>query len=639
MNTTVTRILPAVGDAEAARPLVTLLGQLPDAEPLTPAVDSGQLLDTLDRLAAESVGDLPEVVLVHELIGPLPALELLREVALRFPSVGVVLVTRDTTPGLYSAAMDSGARGVVGIPVSYDELAARVGAAATWAAGVRRHLGQRTAGPGEAPGHGGTVLTVSGAKGGVGCTLAAVQIALAAQASGQRVALVDLDLQSGDVASFLDVQFRRSVADLAGIADLSPRVLQDVVYTHDTGLSLLLAPGDGERGEEVDDRTARQLVSALRSRYEVVVADCGTQMHAANAAAVEMADRALLVTTPDVVSVRAAKRVVRLWERLQIRKAEETVTAVNRASRHSEIQPPLVARVIGTPVARATVPAAFKELHTALDAGRIQDLDHRSTVKQALWTLAAELGAAGPPPQGGKGGARSHRAPKGGRTSGRTRNGAGGADAVEAAPSHGPQALAGGRRAALPPGGGVSGASGGSGASGAFGPDRGAVRLPWGRRLRDDRGAVRVPHRAVPVRFRGRNETPGGSADGTGGARDRGALTVEFAGLAPVVLVVLALLWQCVLIGHTFTLAGNAADEGARAAASAAAYGDPAAACRTAAREHLPAAWASGATVNCYSAGGLWKADVDLATPVLFPGAAHLPFTVNGTAGAAEEVE
>ncbi|MFF9866223.1 CpaE family protein [Streptomyces sp. NPDC013953] len=385
-----TRILPAVGDADAARSITTLLSQLPDAEPAGPVGDSTSLLDTLARLAAESLDELPEVVLVHERIGPVPALELIREVALRFPAVGVILVTSDASPGLYSAAMDSGARGLAGLPMSYEELAQRVQAAASWSTGVRRHLGH---GAGDLhTGPGGTVVTVSGAKGGVGTTVLAVQLALAARASGMNTALADLDLQAGDVASYLDVQFRRSVVDLAGIQDISPRVLQDALFSHPTGIGLLLAPAEGERGEEVDDRAVRQVVSALRHRYEIVVVDCGTHMNGANAAAVEMADLTLLVTTPDVVTVRAAKRMVRLWDRLQIRKAEETVTVVNRHTRNTEIQPPLIERITGTRVTRTAVPAGFKELQAAVDAGRMQDLEAKSAVKQAMWALAGELG-------------------------------------------------------------------------------------------------------------------------------------------------------------------------------------------------------------------------------------------------------
>ncbi|MFF0589309.1 CpaE family protein [Streptomyces sp. NPDC003781] len=396
-----TRILPAVGDPDAVRSLTSLLSQLPDAEPVAPVADSTQLVDTLARLAAESVDELPEVVIVHERIGPVPALELIREVALRFPAVGVILVTSDPGPGLFQAAMDYGARGLVALPLGYEELASRVQAVAQWSVGVRRHLGGAVD---VFTGAGGTVVTVSGAKGGVGATLTAVQLALAAQASGRSTALLDMDLQTGDVASYLDVQFRRSVADLAAITDLSPRVLADAVFRHDSGLALLLAPGEGERGEEVTDRAARQIVAALRSRYEVVVVDCGAQLGGAGAAAVESADTALLVTTPDVVAVRGAKRAVRMWERLQIRKAQETTVVVNRHTRGTEIQPPLIQKITGTAIAATTVPAAFKELQGAVDAGRVHELDARSTVKQALWTLAGELGLAGLP----EGGRRGH---------------------------------------------------------------------------------------------------------------------------------------------------------------------------------------------------------------------------------------
>ncbi|GAA1884077.1 AAA family ATPase [Streptantibioticus ferralitis] len=392
------RILSAIADPDTARATTTLLSQLPGAEPGTTVPDSTALLNTLGALAASGIDELPEVVLVHDRVGPLPALELVREVALRFPAVGVVLLCADHGPALYSAAMDAGARGLIGLPLSYDELAPRVQTAATWAAGVRRHLG---AGGETFSGPGGTVVTVSGAKGGVGATITAIQLALAARASGRSVALADMDLQTGDIASYLDVQFRRSVADLAEINDISPRVLADAMFTHSSGVALLLSPTDGEQGEAVTDRAARQIVTALRARFDVVVIDCGSQMNGANAVAVEMADTAVLVTTPDVVAVRAAKRMVRLWDRLQVRKAQDTCTVVNRHSRHTEIQPALIERITGTKAAKSAVPAAFKELQSVVDSGRMHELDGRSTVKQALWSLAAELGIVGGPGRSG----------------------------------------------------------------------------------------------------------------------------------------------------------------------------------------------------------------------------------------------
>lgn len=532
------RILPAVSDVDSARALATLLSQLADAEPAPPVPDSTALLDTLARLAAESLDELPEVVLVHERIGPVPALDLIRDVVMRFPAIGVVFITADTSTGVLTAAMDSGARGIVGLPLGYDALAERVQAAAGWSLGMRRHLGSGT--PELYTGPGGTVVTVTGAKGGVGATVTAVELALAAQASGRSVALVDLDLQSGDVASYLDVQFRRSIADLAGISDINPRVLQDAVYTHDSGVGLLLAPAEGERGEEVTDRVTRQVLVALRSRHDVVVVDCGAQMNSATAAAVEMADRALLLVTPDVVAVRSAKRMVRMWDRLQIRKAEETTTVVNRFARGTEIQPSLVERVTGTKVARTPVPAAFKELQSVVDAGRLQDLDTRSTVKQALWALAGELGLVVAQETGGGGGRR--------------------------------------------------------------------------RKTSSDRGALALRRK--------------------GG--DRGAVTLEFAGMFPILLVVMTILWQCVLYGYSYSLAGNAADEAARAATAAyAVHGDVPGACQTAGSKHLPGAW-SGAEISCDAAGSVMKATVKVDVPLFFPGF-DAGWHVDGNAGAALE--
>ncbi|HZG03373.1 MAG TPA: TadE/TadG family type IV pilus assembly protein [Streptomyces sp.] len=120
-----------------------------------------------------------------------------------------------------------------------------------------------------------------------------------------------------------------------------------------------------------------------------------------------------------------------------------------------------------------------------------------------------------------------------------------------------------------------------------------------------------------------------GTRTPAGGGRDRGQVTVEFVGMLPLILVLLALMWQLVLVGYTFTLAGNAADEGAR---EAAVDGD----CQEAAREDLPDAWQG--EVHCGPGeSGMATATVRLKVPVLFPGAANLPLTVTGKAGAVRE--
>ncbi|MFH8349229.1 TadE/TadG family type IV pilus assembly protein [Streptomyces sp. NPDC018045] len=130
-----------------------------------------------------------------------------------------------------------------------------------------------------------------------------------------------------------------------------------------------------------------------------------------------------------------------------------------------------------------------------------------------------------------------------------------------------------------------------------------------------------------------------GAATGTGRhpwtTDDRGQISVELLGLAPLILVVLVLVWQVVLVGYTYALAANSADKGARAGTATETGG--AGACAAAAEKDLPGAWADSATIGCGAEGGLWKATVGLKVPVLFPGAGNFPWTVTGTAGVAEE--
>ncbi|MEU2432895.1 TadE/TadG family type IV pilus assembly protein [Streptomyces sp. NPDC007861] len=118
--------------------------------------------------------------------------------------------------------------------------------------------------------------------------------------------------------------------------------------------------------------------------------------------------------------------------------------------------------------------------------------------------------------------------------------------------------------------------------------------------------------------------------------RDRGQTAIEFVGVTPLIILLLIALWQCALIGYTFSLAGNAADVAARTGA----VSDSAhwrADCRAAAEEDLPDAWADAADTDCEADGGLIRATVRLEVPVLVPGVLNFPFQVDGEASAVRE--
>ncbi|MFE2505566.1 TadE family protein [Streptomyces rubiginosohelvolus] len=120
------------------------------------------------------------------------------------------------------------------------------------------------------------------------------------------------------------------------------------------------------------------------------------------------------------------------------------------------------------------------------------------------------------------------------------------------------------------------------------------------------------------------------------GGRDRGQTAVEFLGMTPFIILIMLVLWECALIGYTFSLAGNAADVGARKGSGA--EFAPGMACRQGAMKDLPDAWSESAVVKCRGGSSLYEATVELKVPVLVPGLFDLDTRIKGTAGSPMEV-
>lgn len=366
--------------------------------------DGRMLLDTLDRVQAE-------VLVLHAELGPLPALDLIRDTAMTRPHLGIVLLTEDLRPESYARAMEAGARGVLGTSFSLEELVDRIDSAASWSRLVSSHLsGERGLGSGRR----GRLVTVSGAKGGVGSSMLATLLALAGQRQGLSTALVDLDLQNGDIAHLLGIRTRRTVLDLVDVAgEMSARSLGETAYLHTSGVRVLVAPEHGEHAEDMTARAARLIVANLRMQVDLVVVDCGAQVDDGTAVAVEQSDTVVLVATPDVPALRSARRRIEMWERLQVARADDVQVVLNKVHRRAEIQPDVAEQVLGRPVVRPPVPLEEREAEEMVNGADVS-LGRPGRIVRAAAEVARHLWVTEPPdgaaPPAEPGAARAHGA-------------------------------------------------------------------------------------------------------------------------------------------------------------------------------------------------------------------------------------
>jgi pilus assembly protein CpaE len=152
-------------------------------------------------------------------------------------------------------------------------------------------------------------MVVYGPKGGTGATTLAVNLAVTLQDEETFVALVDGNLQFGDVAVFLNEQIRNSVLDLAPRVDeLDEELIEEVMIAHAaSGISFLAAPPRPEYAENVTGEQFSKVLEFLRRIYSYVVIDASSTLTDVILAAMDVSDLVILVTTQDIPAVKNAR--------------------------------------------------------------------------------------------------------------------------------------------------------------------------------------------------------------------------------------------------------------------------------------------------------------------------------------------
>jgi pilus assembly protein CpaE len=158
----------------------------------------------------------------------------------------------------------------------------------------------------------GRVLAFYGAKGGVGTTTIAINVAIALQRElGRRVCLVDANLQFGDHRVFLDLGLdRRSIVDVVSATSVDADLVRSVMVEHESKVDLLLAPPSPETAELVTKEHLGQIVDILRGLYDYVVIDVDKRLDDLNLGVFDAADFLFVVMTADLSCLKNVRLVL-----------------------------------------------------------------------------------------------------------------------------------------------------------------------------------------------------------------------------------------------------------------------------------------------------------------------------------------
>lgn len=245
---------------------------------------------------------LPDVFLVSVEEPVARGLQTVESLADAVPGAPTIVCSTMADAAAVRRAMIAGARDYLIKPAKPEELTRSVHGVLEQEERKRMRLAGQTM---ETPARG-TVITIFGAKGGIGKTTIATNLATAlVRCTGSTVVLVDMDTRFGDVAIMMDVPVEQSIADVARHLDeLDRDKVRDYLVQHHSGASILPAPLHPSEWRNLTPQHIEKIIDLLAQSHDYVIIDTPGTFNEIIATTLEQASLILLLTSMDIASIK-----------------------------------------------------------------------------------------------------------------------------------------------------------------------------------------------------------------------------------------------------------------------------------------------------------------------------------------------
>ncbi|MCM0082882.1 AAA family ATPase [Geomonas sp. Red32] len=237
----------------------------------------------------------------------------------------------------------------------------------------------------------GEIIAVYNPIGGMGTTTVAVNLAAALAEEGTKVALVDLNLEAGDVNTFLNVNPTYTLSSVTtNVQRLDANFLMSVMTRHVSGPFVLTEPVEVDEAASITPEQVQRVLELLRGIFSYVVVDCVGQLAGCNLAIFSSAHRILFTTTLSLPALKNTKRYLSAMERKGF-SPDLVKLVINRYQPKSDIQLKDAEKVLGRNVYQS-IPNEYLDVVNSINKGiPVVKLAPRSPVSKAIQGLANRI--------------------------------------------------------------------------------------------------------------------------------------------------------------------------------------------------------------------------------------------------------
>ncbi|KNZ41639.1 AAA family ATPase [Acetobacterium bakii] len=284
----------------------------------------------------------PQVILIQCDEDGTEAISMAEKIYIKLPGANVIFLCDQLSVAIIDKAMFAGVRKVLPFPVDALELIANI-ELVNHVEKSRSENSNQVAANMESK-----VVTIFGAKGGIGKTTIAVNVGVTLAKIGKKVIMIDANLQFGDVNVFFDVDSKYTISDLTQGRDSGDiDAIKRCIVLHYSGVSILCAPKSPEYAEYVSVKNLETIINTLRPFYDYIIIDTPPAFSDMTMCAIENANLVLMISEPDISTLRNTKISLGILDSLLQRDKIEIV--INRVA-NGMITLKDIQRVLGVPI-------------------------------------------------------------------------------------------------------------------------------------------------------------------------------------------------------------------------------------------------------------------------------------------------